>query len=164
MKNFKILAILLFSSVISFYSCNDETKKQEQEATEPQPLELSTPPANSTNSTTTNQTTNEPAQNAGGVYHYTCSQGCAGGAASAGKCGTCGNTLAHNQAYHAQANTDTPIPFTTPTNNTPPAEPAQNTAGVYHYTCGKGCAGGAGSAGNCGTCGGALAHNAAYHQ
>lgn len=42
----------------------------------------------------------EPAQNAKGVWHYTCSAGCAGGAGSAIACAKCGKTLAHNQAYH----------------------------------------------------------------
>ncbi len=42
----------------------------------------------------------EPAQNANGVWHYTCSAGCAGGAGRAGSCGSCGGELAHNTAYH----------------------------------------------------------------
>ncbi|MCB0563276.1 MAG: hypothetical protein KDD01_02745 [Phaeodactylibacter sp.] len=41
-----------------------------------------------------------PAQNASGVYHYTCPSGCAGGSGAAGACPQCGSTLAHNQAYH----------------------------------------------------------------
>ena len=41
-----------------------------------------------------------PAQNAKGVYHYTCSAGCAGGAAGAGNCSSCGGALAHNAEYH----------------------------------------------------------------
>jgi hypothetical protein len=44
--------------------------------------------------------TPEPAQNAKGVWHYTCPKGCAGGAAAAGPCAVCGTTLAHNAAYH----------------------------------------------------------------
>lgn len=47
-----------------------------------------------------NQSIAEPAQNADGVWHYTCNNGCSGGAGSATACGTCGNTLAHNSAYH----------------------------------------------------------------
>ncbi len=39
-------------------------------------------------------------QNAAGVYHYTCSNGCEGGAASAVVCASCGATLVHNSAYH----------------------------------------------------------------
>ena len=42
----------------------------------------------------------EPAQNAKGVWHYTCSKGCEGGGGSAIACSKCGTTLAHNQAYH----------------------------------------------------------------
>lgn len=41
-----------------------------------------------------------PAQNANGVYHYTCPAGCAGGAGGAGTCSGCGGALAHNQEYH----------------------------------------------------------------
>ena len=42
----------------------------------------------------------EPPQNAAGIWHYTCSNGCEGGAGSAVACAKCGNTLVHNQAYH----------------------------------------------------------------
>ncbi|WP_235298287.1 heavy metal-binding domain-containing protein [Portibacter marinus] len=42
----------------------------------------------------------EPAVNAAGVYHYTCSNGCPGGAGSQANCATCGNPLVHNAAYH----------------------------------------------------------------
>ncbi len=53
------------------------------------------------NAITTNQTTvEEPPQNAAGVWHYTCPQGCDGGAGSAIACSQCGSTLAHNAAYH----------------------------------------------------------------
>lgn len=41
-----------------------------------------------------------PARNVAGVFHYTCSNGCNGGSGSAAKCTSCGETLAHNQAYH----------------------------------------------------------------
>jgi len=44
--------------------------------------------------------TAEPAQNANGVWHYTCPNGCQGGGGSAVACGKCGATLAHNTAYH----------------------------------------------------------------
>ncbi len=160
MKYFKILAILLLSSVISFYACNDNDDARKQEARES--LEVSDSP-NLPNAATPNPATPEPPQNAEGVWHYTCSKGCAGGAGAAGNCATCGGPLAHNSAYHANANstpTTTPI---TPSATPPATEPAQNAAGVWHYTCGKGCAGGAGAAGTCGTCGGTLAHNKAYH-
>ena len=42
----------------------------------------------------------EPAQNANGVWHYTCTNGCSGGAGSAVPCSQCGSTLVHNSAYH----------------------------------------------------------------
>jgi hypothetical protein len=43
------------------------------------------------------------------------------------------------------------------------AEPPQNAAGVWHYTCPKGCAGGAGAASPCSQCGTTLVHNQTYH-
>ena len=155
MKYFKILAILLCSSVISFYACNEKTTTDSQKKVEPQPYNVSNS-SNQTNTANPNTTTPEPAQNAVGVWHYTCSKGCAGGAGSAGNCATCGNRLAHNQAYHSSTATNNSTPTT--------VESGKNAAGIWHYTCGNGCAGGSGSAGNCTTCGSALAHNQAYHQ
>lgn len=65
---------------------------------------LFTTPGATPGTTTTPQTitppTPEPAQNASGVWHYTCSNGCAGGAGSAVACASCGSTLVHNTAYH----------------------------------------------------------------
>ena len=66
---------------------------------------------------------------------------------------------------HRKAVDSTPSPPPTPPPNpATPTEPAQNAAGVWHYTCAKGCAGGAGIATACSSCGGMLAHNAAYHN
>ena len=117
--------------------------------------------------------TPEPPQNAEGVWHYTCSNGCAGGAGSAIACANCGTTLAHNTAYHANANpaatppsgaTAAGAPAISPVTAPPAAEPLQNAAGVWHYTCSNGCEGGGGSATACSKCGSTLAHNTAYHQ
>ncbi len=154
MNYLKILAILLLSSAISFYACNDDAavKKEARES-----LKVSDSP------TTPNSATPEPAQNAQGVWHYTCNAGCAGGAGSAGNCATCGGALAHNSAYHSNTNNAPTTNMMTPPATPPTAEPAQNAAGVWHYTCNAGCEGGAGAAGTCGTCGGTLAHNSAYH-
>ena len=44
------------------------------------------------------------------------------------------------------------------------AEPPQNAAGVWHYTCTTGCSGGTGSASPCATCGQTLVHNTQYHD
>ncbi len=112
------------------------------------------------------------------VFHYICPNNCAGsGGDVAGTCPVCGTEYMHNQAYHAQQTQNTgtsssqqvTVPGNTangaPGTNPPQVpEPAQNAAGVWHYTCPNGCAGGAGTAGTCATCGGALAHNSAYHQ
>ena len=54
-----------------------------------------TPPA-----TPATPATPEPAQNAKGVWHYTCPNGCDGGAGSAIACAGCGATLSHNSLYH----------------------------------------------------------------
>lgn len=64
-----------------------------------------TAPAPSTAGNTANtpppaQTQPSAPQNAKGVWHYTCSKGCSGGAGAAGKCASCGGELAHNAAYH----------------------------------------------------------------
>lgn len=112
---------------------------------------------------------------AGGAKHYTCPKNCKGsGGDAAGTCPVCGSAYVHNQAFHAAGANNAPQPTpagtatpstAAPTTVTPPApSPAQNAAGVYHYTCAKGCAGGAGAAGKCAKCGGDLAHNSAYHQ
>lgn len=160
MKYIKILSILLLSTVTTFYACNDKSDARKQDASDAiEVTDMQTPPS---------ATTPEPAQNAEGIWHYTCEKGCAGGAGAAGTCATCGGALAHNSAYHGNNNT-MPTINPLPTNAmgaqaTPPAEPAQNAAGVWHYTCAKGCAGGAGAAGTCASCGGPLAHNQGYHQ
>jgi len=110
----------------------------------------------------------EPAQNAAGVWHYTCSKGCAGGAGSAIACAKCGTALTHNTGYHPKvdgakaANTSTQA--TPPPPPTQKPEPAQNASGVWHYTCSGGCAGGAGATGPCAKCGKALEHNTTYHN
>ncbi|MFT4697164.1 MAG: hypothetical protein ACI9SJ_000280 [Flavobacteriaceae bacterium] len=145
MKYAKILIILFFSSIITLYSCNEKAKEPKKVEETPKTIESTTPEASKSN---------------GEVYHYTCNKGCAGGAAAAGNCGTCGNTLAHNQAFHNKTNS---TPNNTPF-NTQPSDPGKNTAGIWHYTCAKGCADGAVAAGNCGACGNTLAHNQAYHQ
>jgi len=166
MKYIKILSILLLCSVVSFYSCDDKSNARKQEARES--LKVYDSPT-TPNAATPTPPTAEPAQNSAGVWHYTCNKGCAGGAGAAGTCATCGGPLAHNKAYHDNANNATTPPTTPQINPTltpppPTTEPAQNAAGVWHYTCGKGCAGGAGAAGTCAGCGGALTHNTAYHQ
>lgn len=150
MKYFKILTILFFTSIITLYSCKEKVETPKAEVPSPA-LSL---PSNA-----------EPAQNERGLWHYTCLKGCDGGAGAAVNCTTCGGLLVHNTAYHVGANSaPASAPFAMPVSPTANTEPAQNAAGVWHYTCGKGCAGGSGTASNCGSCGAALAHNVAYHQ
>jgi hypothetical protein len=174
MKHFKIVAILLLSSFTLFYSCKEETEVAKEDTNT---LNETTNPVDFLNSISTSnavappQANSEPAQNATGVWHYTCAKGCAGGAGSAVNCTTCGNPLQHNQAYHGNVtNTPTKAPITTPNTQTsttipaPQPEPAQNAAGVWHYTCEKGCAGGSGAPEACKSCGTTLAHNATYHK
>src|SRR5210317_1117731 len=55
--------------------------------------------SNAPNSTSAPRTP-EPARNALGVWHYTCTNGCAGGDGSATACKSCGTTLTHNTLYH----------------------------------------------------------------
>ncbi|MDG5490704.1 hypothetical protein [Psychroserpens sp. SPM9] len=159
MKYFKTLAILLLSSVLFFYGCNDKSKTTKKDKAKPVEVSNTTKPENLT-------TTKEPAQNATGVWHYTCRLGCAGGAGAAVKCKSCGNVLAHNTEYHSKTNSNLDTsPFANPpaTKSTTTPEPAQNAAGVWHYTCANGHPGGAGSAVACKTCSTKLTHNTAYH-
>jgi hypothetical protein len=150
MKYIKFFSILLFSSIITFYSCNDaKTTKQETVKSE----EVTTPKA----------TTNTTPKTDGKVYHYICSKGCEGGSAATGSCSNCGSALAHNAAFHANTNnTQNSSPLVNPSNTNSNA--GQNAAGVWHYTCSNGCAGGSGNASACGACGTTLSHNQAYHQ
>lgn len=100
-----------------------------------------------------------------GVKHYTCPNNCAGSGGDAqGNCPVCGTAYAHNQAFHDQAITQSTQPIAQPNAAAQAPEPPQNAAGVWHYTCANGCAGGAGSAIACSSCGGTLAHNTAYHN
>jgi hypothetical protein len=162
MKYFKIFTSILFGLTISFYACNNNSQNKSI-VTPIDPSNSSTP----TEAATSNTAVNDAAQNTAGVWHYTCSNGCSGGAASAVNCTNCGSLLVHNQAYHGNASsnnnsnsTQSPIPLLNPS----APVTGQNTAGVWHYTCSKGCAGGSGSAVICSTCGNTLAHNQAYHQ
>ncbi len=154
MKN-SIIPFFLFLGIF-FISCDNYSAVREKAAqTLPQPSPQ----------TNTNQM---PVSGAlAGVQHYICPNNCQGrGGAAQGNCPVCGTAYLHNQAFHANdaQNQATPPPTPTPNPATPTAEPAQNAAGVWHYTCAKGCAGGAGTATACSSCGGTLAHNAAYHN
>jgi len=159
----KLLSLFILLILVACKQAPDRPDPILEEGYEPTTSTSVTPP-----------TTSEPAQNAAGVWHYTCPNGCAGGAGSAVPCSTCGTTLAHNTEYHnsttsTTATTTTPTPgtvTTTPPTTTPPktTEPAQNAAGVWHYTCPNGCAGGGASATACGSCGTTLVHNSDYHK
>ena len=98
------LTMLLLLMVVA---CGDtDTTGSSQAPVPPAANSPIIPPANDASAATTPPPAAEPPQNAAGVWHYTCSNGCAGGGGSAVACATCGNTLAHNQAYHG--NTTTP--------------------------------------------------------
>lgn len=158
MKFLSLFSVLTFFLFVTMISCDSDGEAVKDAARES--LGDVQPPAE----TPAQQTV--PAQNASGVFHYTCPNNCeGGGAGSAGNCPVCGTALAHNAAYHGntQQNT-TPPPTTQPAQQTQPTLPAQNAAGVYHYICSAGCPGGAATAGNCSSCGGQLAHNTDYHN
>lgn len=192
--NLKLLpSILAFCSIAIFSACANDTKPAESTATtttdaagtvsvptptttmeapvvtavpadgapgnavEPIITQVSPPTA------TPNPAKQEPPQNAAGVWHYTCPKGCKGGGGAAAPCAKCGATLAHNAAYHPAAPAGNPAnPTANPAAQKP--EPPQNKAGVWHYTCPDGCAGGGGAAAPCAKCGKTLAHNSVYHQ
>lgn len=176
----KIFNVLLAICLISLISCGGDTKKASGSAdgatstegissTQPS-FNVTSAPDGSGLATTPPPPTAEPPQNAQGVWHYTCTKGCAGGSGSAVPCATCGATLVHNQVYHGQAGaTPAPTPLGTVGSTPPPppppsAEPPQNAKGVWHYTCTNGCEGGAGAAAPCAKCGNTLVHNTVYHQ
>jgi hypothetical protein len=45
-------------------------------------------------------TPTSPGQNSGGVFHYICPEGHAGGSANMENCAVCGKQLVHNDKYH----------------------------------------------------------------
>lgn len=184
----KPLSILFFVVLFTNLACKNETKSNsdvnpdgtQSTSVTTQPGASLPPAPNTANAIGENAQPQmtpppaqaEPAQNAKGVWHFTCPKGCKGGGGAAGPCPKCGAALAHNQAYHEGTNT-TPAPataansnpqITVPTTQGAKVEPPQNAKGVWHFTCPKGCSGGGGAAGPCGKCGATLAHNQAYHQ
>lgn len=102
--------------------------------------------------------------------HYICTNKCENSGANVqAVCPTCKTPYVHNQAFHnddlfkngpLKVKSNIPIE----NQNTTAPSPAQNTNGVFHYTCNNGCSGGAGSAEKCKACGNELAHNKAYHN
>jgi len=111
-----------------------------------------------------------------GIQHYYCANNCEGsGGDEAGTCPICGSEYVHNQAWHDSQSAPSPTVTMSGEDATagsagtlPPAqavpEPPQNSAGVWHYTCPSGHAGGAGSAVACSVCGVTLVHNTDYHN
>jgi hypothetical protein len=171
MKFQSTLSILAICAVFVFSSCGSDADAPSKLAGEGEALQPGAAPAVSTDAPKA-----EPPQNAEGVWHYTCTKGCAGGAGAATACATCGGTLVHNQVYHGKAapassanpagGLDQALGAPGATLASPSAgknEPPQNAAGVWHYICEAGCAGGGGAAGNCAKCQKPLLHNKAYH-
>jgi hypothetical protein len=165
---FSVFQITFCALALCFIACKNEDKAVRDAARESLGVSAQETPAIPTSNAT-------PPSSApiNGVQHYTCPNNCAGsGAGEAGTCPVCGTAYVHNASYHDQqqpqiippANADPASGAVTPPITPPTPEPAQNAAGVWHYTCANGCAGGAGAAGTCAKCGGALAHNTAYHQ
>ncbi len=171
MKHLSILFFFICSLVLGLIACGpsaEDSSVREAARNSLSVPETVAPPASTTPGA-------PPAVNTSGVQHYICPNNCAGsGGPSAGTCPVCGSAYEHNQAYHNTPASTQPVttinpdgtPAESPGAITPPAStsPAQNAAGVYHYTCAKGCEGGAGSAVACATCGETLVHNQAYHN
>ncbi len=171
-----IFSLILLSALISLNSCADKPSRPDAILSQAQ-IDAANNEAQAQVSGAIQAT---PAAG-NDLPHYYCPNKCAGSGGDAqGSCPTCGTAYVHNAAFHNQQ-PSVPNPVTTTnavtsdgtsitvpppggltTPNTP--EPAQNAAGVWHYTCANGCAGGAGGAGSCQVCGGALAHNSAYHN
>jgi len=102
------------------------------------------------------------------TLHYYCATHPDKGGSDQGTCSECGLALVHNQAFHntPSAPGSPAVPGAPTTIPATPAAPAAatNAAGVYHYSCSNGCAGGAAAQANCTTCGNPLVHNAAFHN
>lgn len=167
MKSFYLLTFVVLCLGLSFSSCQSgESKKIREDARQALPA----PPAGDVATTPATPPATPPATNPN-EPHYKCPNNCSGGVgAAAGPCPVCGTELAHNQAYHVPQTTtttptaDNPLNVTPPPSTTQTPAPATNAAGVYHYTCSNGCAGGGASASACATCGATLVHNQAYHN
>ena len=166
--SFHALAVLLATALM--FSCAGNDKSSDDNGTD--------------DALTVDPNVTAPAPNTAvaGVLHYICPNNCEGsGGDAAGTCPVCGAAYVHNAEFHNQTNA-TPPPAADPNqtidlNNVDPNQPiqlntqqptnpapAQNAAGVWHYTCANGCEGGAGAQGTCSKCGGQLVHNQAYHQ
>ncbi len=165
----RLIITAFFTACLFVMACKNNADKASAKSTPMETLPSTTPApvtdqslptANTQEVVTPPPTKSEPAQNAQGVWHFTCPKGCKGGGGAVGPCAKCGATLVHNAAYHAGA---TPAPTTASATPATKTEPPQNAKGVWHFTCPKGCAGGGGSPTPCAKCGTTLAHNAAYH-
>ena len=140
MKTLKVILLLIFAITIS---CKEEKTKTIKK-----------------NNLTTN------------VKHYVCKNKCENSGGNVpGNCPVCKNPYIHNQLYHDKdflKKGPLNVPESSGAQNTntnkTKVSPAQNAAGIYHYTCNNGCYGGSGTATNCNVCGEKLAHNAAYHN
>lgn len=166
-----LFPIALILAVVGMISCGDSNESDvrrdaresldvEDRAIQPTAITPNNPGASNPAAT---------AANTSGVDHYTCPNNCEGsGGSSQVACPVCGTQYVHNTAFHSQPITPStsPLTTTTTTSSSPTITPpdAQNTSGVYHYTCPSGCEGGAGGAGSCATCGTALTHNTAFHN
>jgi len=102
------------------------------------------------------------------VKHYICVNNCENsGGDVAANCPVCKNPYIHNVAFHNDEFLKSG-PLNVPKNNQNSqtentTSAAQNSLGIYHYTCIKGCFGGSGTASNCTNCGTTLVHNQAFH-
>lgn len=166
MKHVHALSLAIIALTLLFSACKNDQKTEEGVTL----LTEEAVPKSSAAEKPAAPAAPEPPQNAAGVWHYTCTKGCPGGAGAASPCATCGETLVHNQSYHGQAaatgaeqpaGTAGAAPGAAGANKQP--EPPQNAAGVWHFTCPKGCEGGAGAAVPCAKCNTRLEHNKAYH-
>ncbi len=93
-----ILSIFVLGAIVCFSSCKNDKKEEAPAATETP----AAPAATDVLPTPAPPPSPEPAQNAKGVWHYTCAKGCEGGAGAQGACAKCGGPLTHNATYHAQ--------------------------------------------------------------
>ena len=159
--------VIALAAIFAIQSCADSNSKSVRDAARqslPQKQNVPPPPPPPSAPVTTSSNIGSD----GTIQHYYCPNNCEGSGGDAqGTCPTCGTAYVHNAAWHTQNQPTTQIQHQTQTQTTTTpttAEPPQNAAGVWHYTCSNGCSGGAGSAIACANCGVTLVHNTAYHN
>ncbi len=166
-KTFPLFILLTIASFLTFQSCGNSDSNANK----------------ATGNIEKNATQNlQEAQSQGSqgsqVFHYKCPNGHNHGADNmGGTCPECGGEYVHNDAYHANDNSNAQpqqpniqmqqldIQPQQPNISAPQIQMGGSKSGVFHYICPSGHAGGSENlGGKCAVCGASLVHNDAYHN